>query len=66
MIKLMKEAIQQAACEPDVIYITGGSAKSPILQQAIKDAMGNISVLDGDHFGSVANGLTLWANRIFR
>jgi len=66
MIKLMHEAIKQAEVTPDLIYITGGSAKSPVIRQAIKHNIGAIPVIDGDHFGSVANGLTLWADKIFK
>jgi hypothetical chaperone protein len=62
---LMEEAINQAGCPPDVIYVTGGSAQSPVIRQAIEAKLGKIEVLDGDHFGSVASGLTVWANRIF-
>ncbi|NQZ33228.1 MAG: molecular chaperone [Oceanospirillaceae bacterium] len=66
MMKLMDETIAQAAVTPDLIYITGGSAKSPLVRQAIEQKIGNIPVVDGDHFGSVANGLTLWADKIYR
>jgi len=66
MLLLMTEAIQQAGVKPDVIYMTGGSAKSPIIRSAIQDRIGNVPVLDGDHFGSVAAGLTVWAQRIFK
>jgi hypothetical chaperone protein len=62
---LMTEAIKQAATQPDLIYITGGSAKSPIIRQAIERKLGTIPVVDGDHFGSVAMGLTAWAQRLF-
>ena len=62
---LMTEAIRQAAVQPDLIYITGGSAKSPIIRQAIEQKLGTIPVVDGDHFGSVATGLTAWAQRLF-
>ena len=65
MLRLMEEAINQAGIKPDLIYVTGGSAKSPILRQAIEDKMGAIDVVDGDHFGSVAAGLTVWAQRIY-
>ena len=65
MTELMSEAIKQAGCQPDVIYVTGGSAQSPIIRQAITEKLGNIEVLDGDHFGSVVSGLTTWAKRIF-
>lgn len=63
---LMEEAIQQAGCQPDLIYVTGGSAQSPVIRQAIEQKLGNIEVVDGDHFGSVAAGLTVWAHRIFK
>ncbi len=66
MIKLMDETIKQAAVKPDLIYITGGSAKSPVVREAIEKYIGEVPVIDGDHFGSVANGLTLWAEKIFR
>ncbi len=65
MIRLMNETIVQAGVSPDLIYITGGSAKSPVIRAAIEQQIGNIKVVDGDHFGSVANGLTLWANKIY-
>ena len=65
MMRLMEEAITQAGCQPDLIYVTGGSAKSPLLRQAIESKLGNVEVVDGDHFGSVAAGLTVWAQRIF-
>ncbi|MCV2402456.1 molecular chaperone [Marinomonas sp. C2222] len=66
MLQLMNEAITQAGEKPDVIYITGGSAKSPVIRQAIQDNIGNVPVQDGDHFGSVAAGLTVWAKRLFQ
>ena len=54
MTKLMNEAVKQAGSQPDLIYITGGSAKSLAIQEAVKKQFGNIQVVDGDHFGSVA------------
>lgn len=65
MLALMMDVIKQAGEQPDVIYITGGSAKSPVIRAAIQSRIGDIPVLDGDHFGSVAAGLTVWAQRIF-
>ena len=65
MAALMDEAIQQAGCKPDLVYVTGGSAQSPVIRQAIKQKIGDVKVVDGDHFGSVASGLTVWAERIF-
>ena len=66
MVALMQDAIDQAGERPDVIYMTGGSAKSPMIQAAVREQIGDIPLLDGDHFGSVASGLTVWADRIFR
>jgi hypothetical chaperone protein len=65
MVNLMDEAIKQAGCQPDLIFVTGGSAKSPVIRQAVEQKLGAIPVVDGDHFGSVASGLTVWAERIF-
>ncbi|WP_417553200.1 molecular chaperone [Marinomonas fungiae] len=66
MVALMQDAIDQAGERPDLIYMTGGSAKSPVIQAAVREQIGDIPLLDGDHFGSVASGLTVWADRIFR
>lgn len=66
ILGLMGDAIAQAGCQPDLIYVTGGSAKSPVIRAAIEKKLGNIEVVDGDHFGSVAAGLTVWADRLYR
>ncbi len=66
MAALMDEAIQQAGCKPDLVYVTGGSGQSPAIRQAIKEKIGDVQVVDGDHFGSVASGLTVWAERLYR
>lgn len=65
MVALMDEALAQGGCQPDCIYVTGGTAQSPVVRAAIERKLGNIPVVDGDHFGSVAAGLTVWANRIY-
>ena len=65
MAAIMDEAIKQAGCKPDLVYITGGSGQSPVIRAAIKQRIGDIEVVDGDHFGSVASGLTVWAQRLF-
>lgn len=64
---LVKEASLQADTIPDVVYITGGSAKSPLIRGVINDLFGNdIPIIDGDHFGSVASGLSVWAERLYK
>ncbi|MBY0346162.1 MAG: molecular chaperone, partial [Neisseriaceae bacterium] len=63
---LISDATQQAGSQPDVIYLTGGSAKSPLIQMAIRNLFGNnMTIVDGDHFGSVVAGLGVWAQRVF-
>ena len=64
---LITDAVTQAGCPPDIVYLTGGSAKSPLIQNLIRNLLGpEIEVVDGDHFGSVAAGLGVWAERIFK
>ncbi|MCZ2721014.1 molecular chaperone [Marinomonas sp. 15G1-11] len=65
MIKLMTQAVNEAGETPEVVFVTGGSAQSPIIRDAIRKSLGNVEILDGDHFGSVAAGLGVWAERIF-
>lgn len=65
MTQLIDEVVAQAQCKPDLIYITGGAAKSQIIRQVIEDKFNDIDVIDGDHFGSVTKGLTVWAERLF-
>lgn len=64
---LITEAVTQASAQPDIVYLTGGSAKSPLIQAVIRSLFGEqIPMVDGDHFGSVAAGLGVWAGRVFR
>ncbi|MCE3254158.1 MAG: molecular chaperone, partial [Cellvibrio sp.] len=64
---LIREATQQAGVQPQIVYITGGSAKSPLIRTVIRALFGDeIAIVDGDHFGSVAAGLGVWAGRVFR
>lgn len=63
---LIKEATRQSGSKPDLVYITGGSAKSPLIRQLVRELFGEqIDILDGDHFGSVVAGLGVWAGRVF-
>jgi len=64
--QLMHEAVEQAGCQPDVVFITGGTAKSPVLSQFLQTQFKNIKLVTGDHFGSVTAGLTRWADLIYR
>jgi len=63
---LMQSAVEQAQCQPDVIFVTGGTAKSPVLSDFLQQQMPSIPVVVGDHFGSVTSGLARWAEKIYR
>jgi hypothetical chaperone protein len=63
---LMKECVVQANYQPDVIFVTGGTAKSPVLNQFLREQMPNIPIISGDHFGSVTVGLARWAEKVFQ
>ncbi|MCU4675670.1 molecular chaperone [Catenovulum sp. 2E275] len=64
--ELINEAILQAGCQPDIVFVTGGSAKSPVLSQYIQSQCpAETELVIGDYFGSVASGLTRWAERIY-
>ncbi len=63
-VALMREVETQAQTRPDVIYVTGGTARSPIVERYIREHYGDLPIVVGDLFGSVASGLTTWAQRI--
>ncbi|NRA62358.1 MAG: molecular chaperone [Psychrobium sp.] len=63
--QLIDSTIKQAGTKPDVIFVTGGSAKSPVLQQFLRQHFTDTEIVTGDHFGSVTAGLARWAKRIF-
>jgi hypothetical chaperone protein len=63
--ELMQLAVKQASCQPDVIFVTGGTAKSPVLNEFLQQQMPHIPVIVGDHFGSVTAGLARWAQNIY-
>ncbi|KZN50665.1 molecular chaperone [Pseudoalteromonas luteoviolacea] len=66
VVALAEQAISDAGTQPDAIYLTGGSAQSPLLKSALQAKLGDIPMLNGDNFGSVTAGLTKWAERIYR
>lgn len=63
--KLIDQTISQAGCQPDVIFVTGGSAKSPVLNQFLQQHFNSSELKSGDHFASVTAGLARWSQRIF-
>lgn len=50
---------------PDVIYLTGGSARSPLIKTALAQQLPGIPIAGGDDFGSVTAGLARWAQVVF-
>ncbi|PSW21522.1 molecular chaperone [Photobacterium sanctipauli] len=63
--QLVTEAIEQSGLKPDVVYMTGGTARSPILRQCIEQQLPGIPVVSGSYFGSVTAGLARWAQHCF-
>lgn len=63
---LMREATQQAGCEPEAIFVTGGTARSPVIHDFLSQSFQDTPVVVGDHFGSVTAGLARWAETIFK
>jgi hypothetical chaperone protein len=63
---LVQQAIAQAQTTPDLVYLTGGSAKSQLVKNALTEFLGaDMPLVDGDYFGSVATGLGVWAQKIW-
>lgn len=63
--ELMDEAIAAAGVQPDRVFITGGSARSPLIQAFIRQKLPQVPLEGGDDFGSVASGLARYAERLF-
>ncbi|WP_455425079.1 molecular chaperone [Dryocola sp. LX212] len=59
-------ALESSDVKPDVIYLTGGSARSPMIKQALAQRLPGIEIAGGDDFGSVTAGLARWADVVFR
>lgn len=63
---LASETISSAGIMPDVIFLTGGMAMSPIVSEAVAAIAGaNIPIKSSDMLGTVGKGLGLCAQRIF-
>lgn len=59
-------ALASASEKPDVIYLTGGSARSPLIKAALARLLPDTPIAGGDDFGSVTAGLARWAEVMFR
>ncbi len=62
---LISEVVEEAQTNPDLVYVTGGTAKSPLLMARIQSHFPDLEIVSGDNFGSVASGLALHAHRMY-
>lgn len=65
-LQLVIEVENQAGTKPDMVYVTGGTAKSPIVQNYLNTHLAGYRIEYGNLFGSVSSGLTAWAGHIFQ
>lgn len=63
--ELIRNTLTQSADKPDVIYMTGGSARSPILRALMEKELPGVPIVSGDYFGSVTAGLARYAQQVF-
>ncbi|HPU54114.1 MAG TPA: hypothetical protein PK359_21340, partial [Burkholderiaceae bacterium] len=63
--RLMRDAVRLAGAQPELIYVTGGSARSPLVQAVIRSTLPGLPVVMGDAYGSVVAGLAMQAHRVF-
>ena len=66
ILEQVQLALENGNETPDVIYLTGGSARSPLIKKALAEKLPGIPVAGGDDFGSVTAGLARWAQVVFR
>ena len=65
ILEQVQMALDNAGEKPDVIYLTGGSARSPLIKKALAQQLPGIEIAGGDDFGSVTAGLARWAQVVF-
>lgn len=66
ILEQVRLAMETSSAKPDVIYLTGGSARSPLLKAALRNQLPGIPIAGGDDFGSVTQGLARWSDIVFR
>ena len=65
LASLVQDVTRQAEAQPDVVYLTGGMSRSPIVRRHLESVLGEVPLADSDHFVSVTSGLAIWAERVF-
>ena len=64
--QVIEDARQASEARIDKIYLTGGSAVSPVIQQVIRNVVGDaVPFVSGNMHGSVACGLSVFASKYF-
>ncbi len=63
--RTVRDVTEQAKQIPDLVYLTGGMAQSPVVRERVRALVGDVPLLDSDHFTSVTEGLTRWAQSTF-
>ncbi|MFI0488645.1 MAG: molecular chaperone [Yersinia sp. (in: enterobacteria)] len=66
ILEQVSQALSTSHITPDVIYLTGGSARSPLLRAALQQRLPGIPLVGGNDFGSVTAGLARWAETLYR
>ncbi|MDE8556761.1 molecular chaperone [Pantoea vagans] len=66
ILEQVQLALATSQIQPDVIYLTGGSARSPLLRAALQQTLPDTPIAGGDDFASVTAGLARWAEVMFR
>lgn len=61
--RLADEVTRAAGARPEVVFVTGGTALSPVVAEGLRRRLGELELVVGDLFGSVATGLGLAAAR---
>ena len=62
---LLTEVIRQGSSPPELVYLTGGMARSPLTRACIRAALPHVPLVDSNHFLSVTEGLAIWSQRLF-
>ncbi|MFJ2974971.1 molecular chaperone [Kluyvera sp. NPDC087067] len=65
ILEQVQLALENSSEKPDIIYLTGGSARSPLIKKALAAQLPGIPIAGGDDFGSVTAGLARWAQVVF-
>ncbi|HDS1115110.1 molecular chaperone [Pluralibacter gergoviae] len=65
IMEQVRMALDNGRETPDVVYLTGGSARSPLIRRALAQQLPGTEIAGGDDFGSVTAGLARWAQVIF-